>query len=102
MSAVSGPHRLLWKVLRVSNLGGKSRLAAAMRACDLVVQVAIAWLLVETFDKYEFEYTVKTGSTPELSPEHPEISVRRDLASATWRGALRPCQVFVLDFGTRR
>ena len=46
--------------------------------------------------------TVKTGSTPELSPERPEISVRRDLASATRRGALHPCQVFVPDFGTRR
>ena len=54
------------------------------------------------FDKYEFKYTVKTGSTPELSPERPEISVRRDLASATRRGVLRPCQVFVLDFGTQR
>ena len=54
------------------------------------------------FDKYEFEYTVKTGSTPELSLEHPEISVRQDLASATRRGALRPCQVFVLDFGMQR
>ena len=50
------------------------------------------------FDKWEFGYTVKTGSTPELSPEHPEISVRQDLASATQRGALCPCQVFVLDF----
>ena len=46
--------------------------------------------------------TVKTGSTPELSPERPEISVRQDLASATRRGALHPCQVFVPDFGTRR
>ena len=54
------------------------------------------------FDKCEFEYTVKTGSTLELSPERPEISVRWDLASATRRGALHPCQVFVLDFGTRR
>ena len=54
------------------------------------------------FDKYEFEYTVKTGSTPELSPERPEISVRRDLASATRRGALRPCQVFVPDFRMQR
>ena len=45
---------------------------------------------------------VKTGSTLELSPECPEISVRRDLASATWRGALHPCQVFVLDFGMWR
>ena len=54
------------------------------------------------FDKYEFEYTVKTGSTLELSLEHPEISIRWDLASATQRGALRPCQVFVLDFGTWR
>ena len=54
------------------------------------------------FDKYEFEYTVKTGSTLELSPERPEISVRWDLASATWRGALRPCQVFVPDFRMQR
>ena len=46
--------------------------------------------------------TVKTGSTPELSLECPEISVRWDLASATQRGALRPCQVFVPDFGMRR
>ena len=42
--------------------------------------------------------TVKTGSTPELSLEHPEISVRWDLASATQRGVLCPCQVFVPDF----
>ena len=31
---------------------------------------------------------VKTGSTPELSLERLKISVRRDLSSATWRGAL--------------
>ena len=54
------------------------------------------------FDKWEFKYTVKTGSTLELSLEHLEISVRWDLASATRRGALHPCQVFVLDFGTWR
>ena len=54
------------------------------------------------FDKYEFEYIVKTRSTPELFPECLEISVRQDLASATQRGALRPCQVFVLDFRTQR
>ena len=54
------------------------------------------------FDKYEFEYTVKTRSTPELSPEHPEISVRQDLASVTRRGVLCPCQVFVLDVGMWR
>ena len=40
------------------------------------------------FDKWEFEYTVKTGSTLELSPECLEISVRQDLASVTQRGAL--------------
>ena len=45
---------------------------------------------------------VKTGSTLELSPEHPEISVRQILASATQRGVLHPCQVFVLDFRTQR
>ena len=45
---------------------------------------------------------VKTGSTLELSPERPEISVRWDLASATRRGVLHPCQVFVPDFGTQR
>ena len=54
------------------------------------------------FDKWEFEYTVKTGSTPELSLECPEISVRQDLASVTWRDVLYPCQVFVLDFGMQR
>ena len=42
---------------------------------------------------------VKTGSTPELFPEHLEISVRQHLASATQRGVLHPCQVFV-DFRT--
>ena len=45
---------------------------------------------------------VKTGSTLELSPERPEISVRQDLASATRRGALHPCQVFVPNFGMQR
>ena len=35
--------------------------------------------------------TVKTGSTLELSPECPEISVRQDLASATQRGTHHPC-----------
>ena len=48
------------------------------------------------------QWSVKTRSTPELSPECPEISVRWDLASATQRGALHPCQVFVPDFGTWR
>ena len=37
--------------------------------------------------------TVKTRSTPELSLECPEISVRQDLASVTWREVLHPCQV---------
>ena len=46
--------------------------------------------------------SVKTRSTPELSPECLEISVRWDLASVTRRGALHPCQVFVPDFGMRR
>ena len=41
---------------------------------------------------------VKTRSTPELSLECPEISVRWNLASATRRGVLHPCQVFVPDF----
>ena len=51
---------------------------------------------------FETLVAVKTGSTPELSLEHPEISVRWDLASVTRRGALRPCQVFVLDFRMQR
>ena len=42
------------------------------------------------FDKYEFEYTVKTGSTPELSPEHPEISVRRDFGFSDSEGSAAP------------
>ena len=55
----------------------------------------------EDFDKWEFEYTIKTRSTLELSPEHPEISVRWDLASVTWRGVLCPCQVlsWILEHG---
>ena len=58
------------------------------------------WWISKSF--YVQLQPVKTRSTPELSPERPEISVRRDLASATQRGALRPCQVFVPDFGPQR
>ena len=35
------------------------------------------------FDKWEFEYTIKTRSPLELSPECPEVSVKWGLASAT-------------------
>ena len=47
-------------------------------------------------------YVCMTGSTSALSPKHPEINVRWNLASATWRGVLHPCQVFVPDFGMWR
>ena len=60
-------------------------------ACTVEVILSFAWLPA-----------VKTGSTLELSPECLEISYRWDLASATWKGVLHPCQVFVLAFGTWR
>ena len=68
----------------------------------LEVQMAIGQVPVIFCQVRKQGEAVKTGSTPELSPERPEISVRQNLASATQRGALRPCQVFVPDFGTQR